>query len=185
MRASRLRRGDIIIFEGDLWRVFEATHQTPGNLRARVQTKLKGLRSGVMKDVRFRAEDEVEKAFLDQKQMQFLYRDNDGFHFMDAETFEQVPMTDEMLGDAVNYLAPETTIKVQFHESTPVGVELPAAVELKVVERPPVVKGATASAQNKPATLETGLVVQVPAFVNEGEVIRVRTEDAAYIERVK
>ena len=185
MKANRLRRGDVILYEGDLWRVFEMIHQTPGNLRARVQTKLKGIRTGTMKDVRFRSEDEVEKAFLDTKQMQYLYQDGDGFHFMDTETFEQIALTEEMLGDAVKFLVAETMVKIQFHDGTPLGVELPTTVDLKVVETTPLVKGATASAQNKPATLETGLVVQVPAFVEEGEAIRVRTEDAAYVERVK
>jgi elongation factor P len=185
MKANRLRRGDIIHYEGELWRVFEALHQTPGNLRAKMQTKLKGIRTGIMKDVRFRAEDEVEKAFLESKEMQYLYGDSSGYHFMDNDTYDQIAMTDEMLGDAVQFLIPETKVTVQLHEGVPLGVELPPTVELKVVETTPEVKGATASAQRKPATLETGLVVQVPAFVHEGEVIRIRVEDGAYMERVR
>jgi len=185
MKANRLRRGDIIIYEGELWRVFEATHQTPGNLRARMQTRLKGLRSGIMKDVRFRSEDELEKAFMDQKRMQYLYADAEGYHFMDDETYEQVCLSEEVLGEAVQFLIPDSSIAVSFHEGQAVGIELPATVELRVVETSPEVKGATASAQRKPAKLETGLVVQVPAFVGEGEVIRIRTEDAAYIERAR
>lgn len=185
MKANNLRRGNIVKFEGDLWRVFDVEHQTPGNLRARVQTKLKNLRNGSMKDQRFRSEDEIEKAHLDQKTMQYLYRDGSDFHFMDTETFEQTHLAEEVLGDAVQYLIPETSITVDFYESRPVGIELPTTVELKIVETSPEVKGGTAGAQRKPATLETGLVVQVPAFVNEGEVIRVTTEDGAYLERVK
>jgi len=185
MKANRLRPGVIIKFEGDLWRVFEALHQTPGNLRARVQTKLKNLTNGSMKDHRFRSEDEVEKADLDNKQMQYLYGDAAGFHFMDTASYEQISMSAEDLGDAVNYLVPETTIKIDFYDGRPVGIELPTTVDLKVVETSPEVKGATASAQRKPATLETGLVVQVPAFIGEGELIRVSTEDGAYQERAK
>ena len=185
MKANRLRPGVIIRFEGDLWRVFEALHQTPGNLRARMQTKLKNLRNGVMKDHRFRSEDEVERAHLDSKTMQYLYRDGDDFHFMDTASYEQVTMDRETLGDAVSYLIPDMTIEVDFFESRAVGIELPVTVDLKVVETTPEVKGATASAQRKPATLETGLTVQVPAFIGEGEVIRIATEDGSYLERAK
>lgn len=185
MKANRLRRGDIIFYEGELWRVFEATHQTPGNLRARMQTRLKGLRTGIMKDVRFRSEDEVDKAFMDQKRMQYLYADAEGHHFMDDETYEQICLSEEVLGEAVQFLVPDSSIAVSLYEGQPVGIELPVTVELRVVETSPEVKGATASAQRKPAKLETGLVVQVPAFVREGEVIRIRTEDAEYIERAR
>jgi len=185
MKANRLRRGQLIVFEGDLWRVFEALHQTPGNLRARMQCRLKRLRDGTMKDHRFRAEDEVELAFLEQKQMQYLYRDGDTFHFMDTTNYEQASLSEEVLGDAVQYLVPESMISVDFHEGSPVGLELPATVDLRVLETSPEVKGSTASAQRKPATLETGLVVQVPAFVQENEKIRVSTEDGSYLERVK
>ena len=185
MKANNLRRGQIVVFEGDLWRVFEAVHKTPGNLRAHVQTKLKNLRTGAMKDQRFRSEDDVEKAHLDQKQMQYLYADAEGYHFMDTTSFEQVALSDEVLGDAVKFLVAETMLSVDFHEGNAVGIELPQTVDLKIVETPPEVKGGTAGAQRKPATLETGLVVNVPAFVGEGEVIRVRTEDGQYMERVK
>lgn len=185
MKANRLRPGTIIKFEGDLWRVFEAMHQTPGNLRARVQTKLKNLRNGAMKDQRFRSEDEVEKAHLDAKEMQYLYREGDEFHFMDTRTYDQVTMSLENLGDAVLYIAPDSMISVDFYEGTPVGIELPMTVDLKIVETPPEVKGGTAGAQRKPAKLETGLIVQVPAFIGEGELVRVSTDDGSYLERVK
>ena len=185
MKANNLRRGMIVKFEGDLWRIFDVEHQTPGNLRARVQTKLKNLRNGAMKDYRFRSEDDLEKAHLEQKQMQFMYRDGSDFHFMDTDSYEQIHMTEETLGDAVNYLIAETSITVDLYEGNPVGIELPTTVELKILETTPEVKGATASAQRKPAKLETGLVVQVPSFVKEGEVIRITTEDGQYLERVK
>lgn len=185
MKANNLRRGNIIKFEGDLWRVFDVEHQTPGNLRARVQTKLRNLRNGSMKDQRFRSEDEVERAHLDQKSMQYLYKDGNDFHFMDTDTYEQTHLSEDALGEAIYYIKPETTVSIDFYEGAPVGIALPTTVELKVVETTPEVKGATASSQRKPATLETGLVVQVPAFVGEGELIRVTTEDGAYLERVK
>jgi elongation factor P len=184
MKANRMKAGDIIIFEGDLWRVFQTEHQTPGNLRARVQTKLKNLRNGVMKDHRFRSEEDIDKAHMDTKKMQFMYADGDTYHFMDVETYDQVHIMGEVLGDNVQYLKAEATIEVDFHDGTPVGIELPMTVDLKVVETSPEVKGATASAQRKPAKLETGLVVQVPSFVGEGEMVRISTEDGSYLSRV-
>lgn len=185
MKANHLRAGIVIVFEGELWRVFEAKHQTPGNLRARVQTRLRNLRTGIMKDHRFRSEDEVERARLEQKEMQFLYRDGDSFHFMDASTYEQIQLSAETLGEAVDMLAPETVIGVQFYENNPIGIEMPVTVDLRVDKTAPEVKGATASAQRKPATLETGLVVQVPSFIREGETIRISTVDGSYLERAK
>jgi elongation factor P len=185
MKANKLRPGVIIKFEGDLWRVFEALHQTPGNLRARMQCKLKNLRNGAMKDHRFRSEDEVERAHMDSKRMQYLYKDGEDLHFMDVDSYEQVTMTAETLGDAVLYLIPQAMIDVDFYDGAAVGIELPQTVDLLVVETTPEVKGATASAQRKPATLETGLVVQVPSFIGEGEKIRVSTEEGEYLERVK
>ncbi len=185
MKASQLRRGMIIKFEGELWRVFDALHQTPGNLRARMQTKLKNLRNGVMKDQRFRSEDELEKAHLDPRRMQYLYHDSAGYHFMDQTSYDQTTMTEEALGDAVLFIQPDTVLDVLLYEGSPVGLELPVSVDLKIVETTPEMKGATASAQRKPAKLSTGLVVQVPAFIGEGEVIRIRTDDAVYMERVK
>jgi elongation factor P len=185
MKANHMRRGMILKFENELWRVHEMEHQTPGNKRARVQTKLKNIRSGIMKDQRFRSEDEVEKAHLDTKQMQYLYADGRNHHFMDMENYEQTHLDEDLLGDMVKFLVPETTVSVDYFEGAPVGIELPTTVALKILETSPEVRGATASAQRKPATLETGLVVQVPAFVGEGEVIRVSTEDGAYVERVK
>jgi elongation factor P len=180
-----MRRGTIILFDGELWRVHEVEHQTPGNLRARVQTKLKSLRTGAMKDQRFRSEDEVEKAHFETKDMQYLYADGKDYHFMDTRTYEQVQLHEDVLGDLVYYLAPETMVTVDLFEGHPVGIELPSAVDLRVVETAPEVKGATAAAQRKPAKLETGLMVQVPSFIGTGERIRVSTEDGSYLERVK
>ena len=185
MKANHMRRGMIVKFEGDLWRVHEVEHQTPGNLRARVQTKLKNLRNGAMKDHRFRSEDDVEKANFETKDMQYLYADGNDYHFMDVQSYEQIHLNTEILGEMVEYLIPNTMVTVDLHDGFPIGIELPSSVDLLVVETSPEVKGATASAQRKPAKLETGLVVLVPSFIGEGERIRVSTQDGSYMERVR
>jgi len=185
MKATLIRKGNILRIDNGLFRVLSMDHVTPGKGRAHVQTKLRNLIDGTQTAVRFRSTDDVEKVALETKQMQYLYGDGDGHHFMDTETYEQVALTDEALGDAVQYLIPETTISMEWFEGTPVGVELPPVVELKIVDTAPGIKDATASAQRKPATLETGLVVQVPSFIGPGEVIRVNTIDGSYAERAK
>jgi elongation factor P len=185
MKATKLRKGNVLKINNVLYRVMSMDHVTPGKGRAHVQTKLRALLDGTQTEIRFRSTDDVEKAYLETKQMQFLYSDQDGYHFMDSETFDQVQLGTDMLGDNVLYLLPETNVMVQSHEGTPIGVELPPVVELKVVETQPGVKDATASAQRKPAKLETGLVVQVPSFINEGEVLRINTLDGSYSERAK
>ena len=167
----------------DLCRVLEVQHVTPGNLRGFVRVKLRNIRNGALVDNRFRSEDTVERAILDEREMQYLYQDGDDFYFMDTASFDQIHISSEALGDSVNYIKPEMTIQVEFYGSEPVGIELPQAVDLKVTETAPGIKGATASAQVKPATLETGLVVQVPPFVNEGDMIRVSTDTGEYLSR--
>ena len=152
---------------------------------AELQTKLRNLKQGTNTEVRFRSEDDVEKVSLDARKMQYLYHDHQGYHFMDLETYEQVALSDDVLGDSMDYVIPESTVDMDWHDGTPIGVELPAAVDLTVVETSPGIKGATASAQRKPAKLETGLVVQVPSFIEQGERIRVSTQDASYLERAK
>ncbi len=157
---------------------------TPGNLRGFVRVKVRNIRTGAMaREQRLRSEDIVERATLDERQMQYLYSDGDDYHFMDTTTYEQIQLTSEALGDSVGYLKPEMTIDVEFYDDEPVGIELPPTVDLVVNETVPGIKGATASNQVKPATLETGLVVQVPPFVNEGDVIRVNTETGEYQSR--
>jgi elongation factor P len=138
----------------------------------------------VQGDNKFRAEEDVERAILEERQMQYLYRDGDSFHFMDTSTYEQIHIDREVLGDNANYIVPESTIMVEFYGEEPVGIELPVTVELKVVDTVPGINRATASAQVKPATLETGLVIQVPPFVNEGDKVRVNTETGEYQSRV-
>jgi elongation factor P len=181
--ATRLKKGMLIKMENDLFRVLELQHVTPGNLRGFVRVKMRNIRNGALADNRFRSDDSVERAVLDERQMQYLYQDGDDFYFMDTTSYEQIHISSEALGDSVNYLKAESTIQVEFYGTEPVGIELPAAVDLKVTDTAPGIKGATASNQIKPATLETGLVVNVPPFVNSGDMIRVSTESGEYLSR--
>jgi elongation factor P len=167
----------------DLFRILELHHLTPGNKRAHIQVRMRNIRTLALADHKFRAEEDVERATLDEREMQYLYNDGDTFYFMDTTNYEQIHITSEALGDSKNYLVPEATIKVEFYDIEPVGIELPPTVDLVVKETVPGIKGATASAQVKPATLETGLVVQVPPFVNEGDKVRINTETGEYQSR--
>ena len=173
----------LIKVEQDLFRILELQHVTPGNLRGFVRVKLRNIRSGSLSDQKLRSEDSLERATLEEKQMQYLYHEGEDYHFMDTTSYEQIHISSEALGDSVNYLKPEMTIQVEFYGEEPVGIELPQTVDLKVLDTAPGIKGATASAQVKPATLETGLVVQVPPFVNPGDLIRVNTETGEYQSR--
>ena len=184
VQATRLRKGMLIKFGDGLYRVLDLKHLTPGNKRGFVQSKLRNIKAGTLTDHKFRSEDSIERARLDESEMQYMYRDGDTFHFMDTSTFEQVHLSDETLGEHVNYLVEESLIRVGFYEGEPVGIELPQIVDLKVEDTAPGIKGATASAQVKPARLETGLVVQVPPFINNGDVVRVNTETGEYQSRV-
>jgi elongation factor P len=184
IQATRLKRGMLIKLEKDLFRVLDLQHFTPGNKRGFVQAKMRNIRTGVQADNKFRAEEDVERAILDERQMQYLYREGDSFHFMDTTTYEQIHIDAEVLGDNANYIVPEATIMVEFYGESPVGIELPVTVELKVIDTVPGINRATASAQVKPATLETGLVVQVPPFVSIGDVLRISTESGEYLKKV-
>src|SRR3954466_5176558 len=184
IQATRLRKGMLIKQGNDLFRIMDLHHLTPGNKRAHIQARMRNIRSGSLADHKFRAEEDVERAILDEREMQYLYNDGDHYYFMDTASYEQVQISSEALGDSVNYLIPDAVIKVEFYDVEPVGIELPPTVDLLVKETVPGIKGATASAQVKPATLETGLVVQVPSFVNEGDRIRVSTETGEYQSRV-
>ena len=177
-----MKKGMLIKIDQDLFRVLDLQHVTPGNLRGFVRVKFRNIRNGTLSDQKLRSEDTVERATLEERQMQYLYQDGDDYYFMD-ENFEQTMLKREMLGDAVDYLLANLTIAVSFHDSKPVGIELPLVVEMTVVETEPGIKSATASSVTKPAKLETGLVVQVPPFINEGEKIRVDTAEGAYMSR--
>jgi elongation factor P len=183
IQATRLKKGMLIKMDADLFRVVDLQHVTPGNLRGFVRVKLRNIRNGALADQKLRSEDSVERATLDEREMQYLYKDGDDYYFMDTSTYDQVHISSEALGDSVNFLKPDMTIEVEFYGSEPVGIELPQTVDLKVLDTAPGIKGATASSQVKPATLETGLVVQVPPFVNAGDMIRVSTETGEYQSR--
>jgi elongation factor P len=178
-----MKKGMLIMIGQDLFRVLELQHVTPGNLRGFVRVKFRNIRTGALADQKLRSEDSVDRATLDEREMQYLYRDGDAFHFMDTSTYEQLHIDAEALGDNVNYLVPDALIKVEFYGSDPVGIELPPTVDLVVDETAPGIKGATASNQIKPARLETGLVVNVPPFVNTGDKVRVNTETGEYLSR--
>jgi elongation factor P len=181
--ATRLKKGMLIKMENDLFRILELQHVTPGNLRGFVRVKMRNIRNGSLNDNRFRSEDQVERAVLDEREMQYLYHDGDDFYFMDTANYEQIHISSEALGDSVNYLKAEMTIQVEFYGTEPVGIELPQTVDLKVTDTAPGIKGATASNQIKPATLETGVVVNVPPFINNGDLVRVNTETGEYLSR--
>ena len=168
----------------DLFRILDLHHLTPGNKRAHIQARMRNVRTGTLNDHKFRAEEDVERATLDEREMQYLYNDGDAYYFMDTSSYEQIHISAEALGDSKDYLVADALIRVEFYGDEPVGIELPQTVDLVVKETVPGIKGATASAQVKPATLETGLVVQVPPFVNEGDKIRVNTETGEYQSRV-
>jgi elongation factor P len=183
IQATKLRKGMLFKLENDLYRALDVQHVTPGNLRGFVRVKARNLRSGTLADNKLRSEDFVERATLDERAMQYMYNDGSDYYFMDTDTFEQIHISSDSLGDSVNYLIAEMVIQVEFYGSEPVGIELPQTVDLLVHDTPPAIKGATASAQLKPATLETGLVVQVPPFVSTGDKIRVNTETGEYLAR--
>jgi len=180
-----MRVGTTIIYNGEPHRVLSVQHLTPGNWRGMVHTKLRNLKTGSTCENRFRSDDKVERAALEQHEMEYLYSDGDTYHFMNSETYEQTSLTAEALGDNINFLVPNIKFQIEYYEGTPVGVDPPKVVELKITETAPNIKRATASASPKPATLETGLVISVPGFIEEGEVVRVDTSENKYLERAK
>jgi elongation factor P len=183
MQATQIRPGMVIKYNNELYSIFSMVHRTPGNLRAFVQVRMRNLRSGSMMDNRFSSTENVERAILDEQEMEYLYDDGEYYYFMNTETYEQMHLTKDILGDAVDYLIPNLKVHVEFYEGKPMSVELPASVDMTVMETEPGLKGASVSNVTKPAKMETGLVVQVPPFINEGEKIRVSTSEGAYQER--
>lgn len=184
IQATQLKPGMIIKHENNICIVLSVVHVTPGNWRGMVQTKLRSILDGRGFEYRFRSDEKVEVAQLEEHEVEYLYAEGDMHHFMDTQTYEQYALNTEALGDARNYLVPNIRCKIKFYESRPVGIELPLTVDLKVIETPPQLKGATATNSPKPATLETGLVIQVPQFVNTGDVVRIDTRTGEYLERV-
>jgi elongation factor P len=185
MQATELRPGTVIKHNDELYTIHKTEHRTPGNKRGFVQARMRNLNSGAMIDYRFRSEDAVERAVIDDVEMQYLYSDSDSLHFMNTTTYEQIHLHKEIVGSRAQYLVPDVMIKVEFFEGHPIDILLPATVDLKVVETEPGIKGASATNVTKPAKLETGLVVQVPPFISEGEAIRVDTAEGVYLERAK
>jgi len=181
--ATQMRPGMVIKYKDDLHLVFSVEHRTPGNLRAFIQAKLRNIRTGSMFVERFRSPDPIDRVHVDSIKMEYLYSDGDDYYFMDQNTYEQTALKRETLGDAVEYLTSNLLIEVSFHDGKPVGIELPTSVEMTVIETEPGIKSATASSVTKPAKMETGLVVNVPPFINEGEKIRIDTAEGTYMSR--
>ncbi len=185
VNGNSLRSGFVIKYNNGLYRVMSAEHRTPGNKRAFMQAKLRNLKDGTQTEVKFRADEEVERVVMEQADMEYLYHDSSGYCFMNIETYEQVFLDEEVIADVKLYLMPNIKVRVEFCEDRPIGVQLPETVEMKVVACDPQMKGATATGSGKPATLETGLVVGVPQFVDVGQVVRISTTSGEYLERVK
>lgn len=182
--SNDFRNGVTIIVDGQLWTVIEFLHVKPGKGSAFVRTRLKNVKTGTTLERTFRAGEKLERATVENRSMSLLYNDDDGFHFMDQESFENVTIQRELIGDPADFIKDGMVVEVQFHDGLPIGVDLPSHVEIKIIETDPGFKGDTATNTFKPATLETGAVVQVPLFVEAGNVIRIDTRDRRYIGRV-
>jgi len=183
--ATQIRRGMVIVFEGQPCKVLEFRHHTPGNLRAMIQTKLRNIRTGASFEHRFRSADTVDRASLEQHEMEYLYSDGSHHHFMNTENYEQTALSEDELGDAAPWLTPGMKIQAEFYDGSPIGIDLPPSMELTVTQTEPTLKSATVSNVNKPATLENGMTITVPPFINEGDRIRVDPTEGRYIERAK
>jgi elongation factor P len=182
---SEVRKGMVILENGQLCLCVDRELRTPGNLPSKLRLRLKNIRTGLVNDVRVHPEDKVEQAFLETREFQFLYKEGEDFVLMDNETFDQITLPPDAIGEGSGFLMENMSVKVQLYEGKPLAVELPATVELKVTDTEPGIKGATASAQYKPATLETGVKIQVPSFINIGEKVQVDTREGKYLGRVK
>jgi elongation factor P len=183
MRASEIRRGQAVVIEGKLFVVTNADHNTPGNLRAKVQFKMRDVMKGTIMDKRVGATDDIDVVTLDRRQVEYLYSDASGHVIMDQETYDQTTLPKELIGDDILYLKPNTPMMALFHDGKVLSYELPKTVDLKVTDTPPGIRGATATNQLKEATLETGLKTRVPPFIEIGETIRISTETGDYLSR--
>jgi elongation factor P len=181
--ATQIRRGMILKLDNELFSVMTVQHITPGNWRGMVQSKLRNLRSGKQTERRFRSEESVERISLETHELEYLYNEGTDYHFMNMESYEQIMLSSDVLGDNVYYLIPNTKVNAQFYEANPISIELPSTVDLVVVETEPSVRSATVTNVTKAAKLETGLIVQVPQFVNQGEKIRIDTTEGKYLQR--
>ncbi len=183
MRASDIKKGQAVIIDGKLYVVTNADHNTPGNLRAKVQFKMRDVAKGTIQDKRVGATDDIQTATLDRRNVEYLYSDADGHVIMDMETYDQNTIPKDVFGNDILYLKPNTALTAMFHEGKVVSYEMPKTVDLKVSDTAPGIKGATATNQQKDATLETGLKTRVPPFIEVGETVRVNTETGAYLSR--
>ena len=182
--VTELRKGVTFEMDGALWRVLEYSHHKPGRGNAVIRTKLRNLRTGSIIDRTFQSGDRVQDIRLDHSVVQYLYSDGELYHFMDVETYEQPAIAKDVLGEAISYLKEGTTLELSTYEGQPIDIAIPLTVELEVVESEPGLRGDTAQGATKRATLETGLVVNVPLFVNVGDVVRVDTRTGEYLTRV-
>jgi elongation factor P len=183
--ATQIRRGMVIVFEGDPCRIVEFRHHTPGNLRAMVQAKLKNLRTGSSFEHRFRAADSIDPASMETHDLEFLYQGGDTYHFMNTENYDQLEMDEEMLGDNAQWMQPGMKIQAEYYDGRPVGIKLPNSLVLEVVDTAPVMKTATKTASTKPAKLENGVTINVPEFVGTGDKVKVNPATGEYQERAK
>lgn len=180
MYVNEIKKGYAIKLDGEIYIVIDVEWNTPGNWRAMVMMKLKNFQTGAVLEKRFRSDGKVEDVFLEKRQMEYLYPDGEQLVFMDNETYDQILLSKEFVGDGINYLKANTQVIVQFHEGKPLGIDLPVSVDLEIVETDPSIKGATATNQYKSATLETGLKINVPPFIEQGTVVKVDTRSGEY-----
>jgi elongation factor P len=185
INATQIRKGMVLKLDGMLYKVLEANFVAPGNWKTMMMTRLRNVKDGSLKDYRFRGEDRVEQAYVEEQEMEFLYQNGDEYVFMNHETYDQISFHSEVIGDSRYYLVPNIIFTVEVYEGQPIGIRPPTTVDLRVVQTEPFLKGATVSASNKPAVLETGLQVSVPQFIQEGDVIRIDTRENKYLERAK
>ncbi|MEI6740686.1 MAG: elongation factor P [Gemmatimonadaceae bacterium] len=183
--ATQIRRGMVIVFEGDPCRIVEFRHHTPGNLRAMVQAKLKNLRTGSSFEHRFRAADTITKADMETVELEFMYQGGDSYHFMNTGNYDQLEMDEEALGDSAPWMQPGMKILAEYYNGNPIGIQLPNSLVFEIVDTAPVVRGATKTASSKPAKLENGVTVNVPEFVESGTRIRVNPSTGEYLDRAK
>lgn len=185
MPATQIRRGMVLVFEGEPCRVVEFRHHTPGNLRAMVQAKLKNLRTGSSFEHRFRAADSIEKADMETHELEFMYQGGDTYHFMNTENYDQLEMDEETLGDNAPWMQPGMRILAEYYNGKAIGIQLPQALVLEVVDTAPVMKTATKTASSKPARLENNVTINVPEFIAAGERVRVNPTTQEYLDRAK
>ena len=183
--ATQIRRGMVVVFEGEPCRIVEFRHHTPGNLRAMVQAKLKNVRTGSSFEHRFRAADTIEKADMETHDLEFMYQGGDTYHFMNTENYDQLEMDAEMLGDNAQWMQPGMRILAEYYDGRPIGIQLPQTLNLAITDTAPVMKTATKTASTKPATLENGVVINVPEFIATGERVRVNPTTGEYMDRAK